>query len=98
MPNARELLEQADALMRRSRQSHDDDVPVLTDVVDTMLPEPGLLDEPFTLAPLDLPPIVPERPPADALVAGMAPASAPIAEPVAAAQAVDPQVQELAEQ
>jgi hypothetical protein len=33
MPNARELLEQADALMRRGRQMADEDVPVLTDVV-----------------------------------------------------------------
>jgi hypothetical protein len=34
MPNARELLEQADALMRRGRQRADEDLPVLTDVVE----------------------------------------------------------------
>ena len=33
MPTARELLEQADALMRRNRASADDDIPVLTDAV-----------------------------------------------------------------
>ncbi|MEO8751879.1 MAG: hypothetical protein ABI624_04290 [Casimicrobiaceae bacterium] len=33
MPTARELLEQADALMRRNRASIDDDIPVLTDAV-----------------------------------------------------------------
>src|SRR5215475_10313677 len=33
MPTARELLEQADALMRRNRAA-DADIPVLTDVVD----------------------------------------------------------------
>ena len=33
MPTARELLEQADALMRRNRASADDDIPILTDAV-----------------------------------------------------------------
>jgi hypothetical protein len=33
MPTARELLEQADALMRRNRAPVDDDIPVLTDAV-----------------------------------------------------------------
>ena len=33
MPTARELLEQADALMRRNRAAVDDDIPVLTDAV-----------------------------------------------------------------
>jgi hypothetical protein len=33
VPTARELLEQADALMRRNRASADDDIPVLTDAV-----------------------------------------------------------------
>ena len=33
MPTARELLEQADALMRRNRARADDDIPVLTDAV-----------------------------------------------------------------
>ena len=33
MPTARELLEQADALMRRHRESVEDDIPVLTDAV-----------------------------------------------------------------
>ncbi len=33
MPTARELLEQADALMRRNRANDDDDFPVLTDAV-----------------------------------------------------------------
>lgn len=33
MTTARELLEQADALMRRQRETSDDDVPLLTDVV-----------------------------------------------------------------
>ncbi len=33
MPTARELLEQADALMRRNRSRQDDDIPVLTDAI-----------------------------------------------------------------
>ena len=33
MPTARELLEQADALMRRNRARADDDIPILTDAV-----------------------------------------------------------------
>ena len=33
MPTARELLEQADALMRRNRAELADDIPVLTDAV-----------------------------------------------------------------
>ena len=33
MPTARELLEQADVLMRRNRADQVDDIPVLTDVV-----------------------------------------------------------------
>ena len=33
MPTARELLEQADALMRRNRERANDDIPVLTDAV-----------------------------------------------------------------
>jgi hypothetical protein len=52
MPNARELLEQADALMRRGRQTPDEDLPVLTDVVEetaatgaaTQIPPPVLDD------------------------------------------------------
>ncbi|HEY2863846.1 MAG TPA: hypothetical protein VGK37_09540 [Casimicrobiaceae bacterium] len=36
MPSARELLEQADALMRRNRGRNDVDIPVLTDVVGAM--------------------------------------------------------------
>jgi hypothetical protein len=37
MPTARELLEQADALMRRNRASVEDDIPVLTDAVPSVL-------------------------------------------------------------
>jgi hypothetical protein len=37
MPTARELLEQADALMRRNRASVEDDIPVLTDAVPSAL-------------------------------------------------------------
>src|ERR1700682_4560687 len=33
MPSARELLEQADALMRKNRGRGDDDIPLLTDAV-----------------------------------------------------------------
>ena len=33
MPTARELLEQADALMRRNRANVEDDIPLLTDAV-----------------------------------------------------------------
>src|SRR5207248_7230714 len=33
MPSARELLEQADALMRKNRSRSDNDIPLLTDVV-----------------------------------------------------------------
>ncbi len=44
MPTARELLEQADALMRRNRADLDDDIPVLTDAV------PSLAEAPATSA------------------------------------------------
>jgi hypothetical protein len=37
VPTARELLEQADALMRRNRAAVDDDIPVLTDAVPSAL-------------------------------------------------------------
>ncbi len=37
MPTARELLQQADALMRRNRAQADDDIPVLTDAVPSAL-------------------------------------------------------------
>jgi hypothetical protein len=49
MPTARELLEQADALMRRNRASVDDDIPVLTDAV------PSALEAKAHFAPLPRP-------------------------------------------
>jgi len=42
MPTARELLEQADALMRRNRSPIPDDIPVLTDSVDAVPPPRAL--------------------------------------------------------
>ena len=41
MPTARELLEQADALMRRNRAGADDDIPVLTDAVPSVQEAPA---------------------------------------------------------
>ena len=38
MATARELLEQADALMRRNRENALDDIPVLTDVMPAVRP------------------------------------------------------------
>src|SRR4051812_36375490 len=42
MPTARELLEQADALMRRNRSPIPDDIPVLTDSVGALPPPRAL--------------------------------------------------------
>jgi hypothetical protein len=46
VPTARELLEQADALMRRHRAGADDDIPVLTDAV------PSVQEAPARVAPV----------------------------------------------
>jgi hypothetical protein len=48
MPTARELLEQADALMRRNRVDGEDDIPVLTDAV------PSVAEAPMPAAPMTL--------------------------------------------
>ena len=61
MPTARELLEQADALMRRNRAAALDDIPVLTDSVPMM--EDRL--------PLARPPAAPVPPPATPAPAGI---------------------------
>ena len=61
MPTARELLEQADALMRRNRERADDDIPVLTDAV------PGAHEAHSRFAPPS-PPV--EAPPEPAPVVG----------------------------
>jgi len=45
VPTARELLEQADAMMRRNRGGSDSDIPVLTDVVTTTASEFSLPTE-----------------------------------------------------
>ena len=50
MATARELLEQADALMRRNRERAADDIPVLTDAVPSIA-EAGLKAEPLARAP-----------------------------------------------
>ena len=107
MANARELLEQADALMRRGRQGPDEDIPVLTDVVDTTMPSMPSMDEPVTvapLAPLELLPLPSDRAPADALIPKLAPVPTAAPATPAAAQTEaprslsgDPQVQELTE-
>ena len=55
MPTARELLEQADALMRRNRAGADDDIPVLTDAV------PSVQEAPARAAPV----LRPVEPPAE---------------------------------
>jgi hypothetical protein len=55
VPTARELLEQADALMRRNRAGADDDIPVLTDAV------PSVQEAPARVAPV----LRPVEPPAE---------------------------------
>ena len=55
MPTARELLEQADALMRRNRAVAEDDIPVLTDAV------PSVQEAPARAAPV----LRPVEPPAE---------------------------------
>jgi hypothetical protein len=55
VPTARELLEQADALMRRNRAGADDDIPVLTDAV------PSVQEAPVRVAPV----LRPVEPPAE---------------------------------
>jgi hypothetical protein len=63
MPTARELLEQADALMRRNRlgsTSADDGIPVLTDEVP---PSTSRTDEPVVAAPAPAPASVPSPAP-----------------------------------
>ena len=52
MPTARELLEQADALMRRDRSPVADDIPVLTDSIGAVVPPRALR----TRAPMAPPP------------------------------------------
>jgi hypothetical protein len=58
VPTARELLEQADALMRRNRAAADDNIPVLTDVV------PSVQEAKSRFAP---PPVAATPPAAEAL-------------------------------
>jgi hypothetical protein len=60
MPTARELLEQADALMRRNRASVEDDIPVLTDAV------PSALEAKSQFAPALRPGVVPPLPSVEA--------------------------------
>ena len=54
MPTARELLDQADALMRRNRANALDDIPVLTEAMPAVA---------FTHAPRTIPPPVDPGPP-----------------------------------
>jgi hypothetical protein len=54
MPTARELLEQADALMRRNRAAVDDDIPILTDAV------PSALEAKSHFAPPSPPAVAPD--------------------------------------
>jgi len=53
MPSARELLEQADALMRKNRSRGDNDIPLLTDAVAIAVAPPPILAvvTPFTDVP-----------------------------------------------
>ena len=55
MPTARELLEQADALMRRNRVDDEDDIPVLTDAVPSVaeapMPSPRPTGDPAVATP-----------------------------------------------
>jgi hypothetical protein len=77
MPSARELLEQADALMRRNRSPLMDDIPVLTDSVPEARPvRPARLRPtlPESRAP-DTVPVLTERVPAPAAPAPPAPAA-----------------------
>jgi hypothetical protein len=101
MPNARELLEQADALMRRGRQEPEDDIPVLTDVVDdTTLPAAPAAEEPVTLRP-ELPPLellpIPSGGPTAPIPTEAAVAQVMESPTAAPAPVEDPQVRELAD-
>ena len=81
MPTARELLEQADALMRRNRSAMTDDIPVLTDSVPTTSVPRALRSRvPATRAPVALPPHVAD--PIPTLTERVAPGSAPAKEAV----------------
>src|SRR5438105_84131 len=52
MPSARELLEQADALMRKNRSRGDNDIPLLTDAVAiAAAPEPAVAPKLAAVAP-----------------------------------------------
>ena len=55
MPTARELLEQADALMRRNRAAVDDDIPILTDAVPSALEAKSRFAPPLRPVPDDSP-------------------------------------------
>ena len=57
MPTARELLEQADALMRRNRERADDDIPVLTDAVPQQVARSAFAP---ALRPVEAPPASPD--------------------------------------
>lgn len=91
MANARELLDQADALMHRGRPAADEDIPVLIDVVDTVMP---LAPEVDAAAFSESLAATPEAASADALASAL-----PYTQELATALvAVDPKVQALAEQ
>jgi len=81
MPTARELLEQADALMRRNRSAMIDDIPVLTDSVPaTSVPRALRLRVPAARAPAAPPPHVAD--PIPTLTERVAPGSPPEKEAV----------------
>jgi len=66
MPTARELLEQADALMKRNRSVLADDIPVLTEVVPAA-PEARVLRGRGALSRTTLPPLAPDAEETDSI-------------------------------
>jgi hypothetical protein len=80
MPTARELLEQADALMRRNRSAMSDDIPVLTEAVS---PRPTFR-VPLRPSPESPPPVVEEAPEAIPTLTEKAPAAERSADSIAA--------------
>ncbi len=82
MPTARELLEQADALMRRNRVDGEDDIPVLTDAVPSVAEAP--MPAPRTT--LDSAVAAAQPPSAPAAAVAAETSAAPEPEPVVAAE------------
>jgi hypothetical protein len=78
MPSARELLEQADALMRKNRKRGDGDIPMLTDAVEVAIIPVAIPAAPTAPATPAAPAAQPVRTPSPVLVAAPPPADVPL--------------------